>query len=133
MDLGERIETLRFLIDRNPLFIAAFGEVFKAEELRIVTTLPKTPRMNAVCARVIGTLRRELLDRLLVLGERHLTLVLREYLIHYNGHRPHQSRHQRPPDTEAQPLQGAAGPIDRHRIRRKPVVAGLINEYHDAA
>ncbi|GAA4507978.1 hypothetical protein GCM10023191_067180 [Actinoallomurus oryzae] len=124
MDLGERIETLRFLIDRNPLFIAAFGEVFKAEELRIVTTLPKTPRMNAVCARVIGTLRRELLDRL---------LVLREYLIHYNRHRPHQSRHQRPPDTEAQPLQGAAGPIDLHRIRRKPVVAGLINEYHDAA
>ena len=134
MDLGERIETLRFLIhDRDPLFTAAFGEVFKAEGLRIVTTLPKTPRMNAVCERVIGTLRRELPDRILILGERHLTLALREYLIHYNQRRPHQSRHQRPPDTETQPLRGAAEPIDLHRIRRKPVVAGLISEYHHAA
>ncbi|GAA4966026.1 transposase InsO family protein [Nonomuraea thailandensis] len=45
--------------------------------------------MNAICERIIGTLRRELLDRILVLNERHLTFVLREYLIHYNGHRPH--------------------------------------------
>jgi hypothetical protein len=53
--------------------------------------------MNAICERVNGTHRRELLDRILVVGERHLALVLREYLIHYNGHRPHQSRLQRPP------------------------------------
>jgi hypothetical protein len=45
-------------------------------------------------------LRRELLDRVLILGERRLALVLGEYLIHYNRHRPHQSRHQRPPDIE---------------------------------
>ncbi|MFL6054798.1 MAG: integrase core domain-containing protein [Actinoallomurus sp.] len=100
---------------------------------RIITTLPKTPRMNAICERVIGTLRRELLDRILILGERHLTLVLREYLIHYNRHRPHQSRHQRPPDTEAQPIRGATEPVDLRRIRRNPVVAGLISEYHHAA
>lgn len=79
--------------------------------------------MNAVCERVIGTLRRELLDRIRILGERHLSLVLGEYLIHHNRHRPHQSRHQLPPDTEAQPIRGAAEPIDLHRIRRKPVVA----------
>jgi transposase InsO family protein len=134
MDLGERIETLRFLIhDRDPLFTAAFGEVFKAEGIRIVTTLPKTPRMNAICERVIGTLRREVLDRILIVGERHLNLVLREYLIHYNRHRPHQSRHQRPPNTRTQPTRGAAEPIDLRRIRRKPVVSGLISEYHHAA
>jgi transposase InsO family protein len=64
MDLGDRIGTPRFLIhDRDPLFTAAFAEGFKAEGLRNVTTLPRTPRMNAICERVIGTLRRELLDR----------------------------------------------------------------------
>jgi putative transposase len=102
MDLGERLGTLRFLIhDRDPVFTTAFGEVFKAEGLRIITTLPKTPRMNAICERVNGTLRRELLDRILIVGERHLAGVLRQYVRHYNGHRPHQSRQQRPPDTVA--------------------------------
>ena len=63
LDLGDRIDTLRFLIhDRDPLFTAAFAEVFKAKGLRIITTLlittlPRTPRMNAICERVIGTLR----------------------------------------------------------------------------
>ena len=59
--------TLRFLIhDRDPLFTAAFAEVFKAEELQVITTRPKTPRMNSACERVIGALRRELLDRTLM-------------------------------------------------------------------
>jgi transposase InsO family protein len=97
MDLGDRVGSLRFVIhDRDPLFTAAFGEVFKTDGLRIITTMPRTPRMNAICERVIGTLRHELLDRILILGERHLALVLREYLNHYNGHRPHQSRHSDP-------------------------------------
>ena len=131
MDLDDRLGALRFLVhDRDPLFTTAFGEVFKAEGLRIVTTLPRTPRMNAICERVIGTLRRELLDRTLILSERHLDLVLREYLTHYNGHRPHQSRRQRPPDIETQPVQAIA---NLRSVRRKPVVAGLINEYHQAA
>jgi putative transposase len=86
--------------------------------------------MNATCERVIGTLRRELLDRTLILNERHLTLVLREYVNHYNGHRLHQSRQQRPPDIETQPTRDVAG---LRSARRKPVVAGLINEYHYAA
>jgi putative transposase len=131
MDLGDRLGTLRFLIhDRDPIFTAAFGEVFKAEGIRIITTLPKTPRMNAICEHVIGTLRRELLDRILVLGERHLALILREYLIHYNRHRPHQSRQQRPPDIETQPVRDVTNP---RAVRRKPVVAGVISEYRHAA
>jgi putative transposase len=97
MDLGDRLGTLRFLVhDRDPVFTAAFGEVFRSEGLRIITTLPKVPRVNAICERVNGTLRRELLDRILIVGERHLVLVLGEYVTHYNGHRPHQSRRQRP-------------------------------------
>ncbi len=116
MDLGERLETLKFLVhDRDPVFTTAFGEVFKAAGLRIITTLPKTPRMNAICERVNGTLRRELLDRILIVGARHLALVLREYVAHYNGHRPHQSRQQRPPDIETQPVQDVA---DLRSVRR---------------
>jgi hypothetical protein len=119
MDLDDRLDTLRFLIrDRDPLFTTTFGEVFKAEDLRIITTLPRTPRMNAICERVIGTLRRELLDRTLIFGERHLALMLREYVAHYNGHRPHQSRQQRPPDTATQPVQDVA---DLRSVRRKRV------------
>jgi putative transposase len=86
--------------------------------------------MNAICERVVGTLRRELLDRALVLNERYLALMVREYLAHCNGHRPHQSRWQRPPDIETQPSWDVA---DLRSARRKPVVAGLINEYHKAA
>jgi putative transposase len=98
MDVGDRLGTLRFLIhDRDPVFTAAFGEVFKAEGLRIITTLPKTPRMNAICERVNGTLRCEMLDRILIVGEHRLALMLRESAAHYNAHRPHQSRQPRPP------------------------------------
>jgi transposase InsO family protein len=104
--------------------------VFKAEGLRIITTLSRTPRMNAICERVIGTLRRELLDRILIVGERHLASVLGEYLLHYNRHRPHQSRRQRPPDIETQSVRDVA---ELRSVRRKPVVAGVINEYRHAA
>jgi transposase InsO family protein len=131
MEVGDRLGTLRFLIhDRDPVFTTAFGEVFKAAGLRIITTLPKTPRMNAICERVNGTLRRELLDRILIVGERHLTLVLGEYVAHYNGHRPHQSRRQRPPDAVTQLVRDVA---DLRSVRRKRVVAGVVNEYHYAA
>jgi putative transposase len=63
----------------------------------------------------------------LILGDRHLDLVLREYLIHYNRH---QSRQQQPPDIETQPSRDVA---DLRSVRRRPVVTGLINEYHRAA
>jgi hypothetical protein len=66
----------------------------------------------------------------LILNERHLALVLGEYVNHYNRHRPHQSRHQRPPDIETQPVRDVA---DLRFVCRKPVAAGLINEYYQAA
>ena len=119
--------------DRDPLFTSAFREVFTAEGLRAITTLPRTPRMNAICERVIGTLRRELLDRILIFNERHLAGVLHEYLIHYNGHRPHQTRHQRPPDIETQPARDVTDLNDLRSIRRKLVLAGMISDYHHAA
>jgi putative transposase len=86
--------------------------------------------MNAICERVNGTLRRELLDRILIIGERHLTLAPGEYASHYDGRRPHQSQRQRPPDGEAQPARDLADP---RSVRRKRVVAGVIDEYRHAA
>jgi hypothetical protein len=90
--------------------------------------MPQTPKMNAICERVIGTLRRALLDRILILRERHLALVLREYLIHYKGH-----RQQRPPDTATRPARDVTDLNDLRSIHRKPVVAGMISEYRHAA
>jgi transposase InsO family protein len=89
--------------------------------------------MNAICERLVGTLRRELLDRLLILGERHLRTVLTEYEAHYNTARPHQGIAQRVPDGEHNPRPTAAADLDSDRIRRKPVLNGLINEYLHAA
>jgi len=77
--------------------------------------------MNAICERAIGTLCRELPDRVLILGERHLALLPREYLAHYNDHRPHQSRQQRPPDIETQLVRDVAArpAIGQPKTRRR--------------
>jgi putative transposase len=96
---GERFEDIKFLIrDRGSNFTASFDAVFQAAGTRIVRTAVQTPRMNAICERLVGTLRRELLDRVLILGESHLRAVLAEYQVHYNtarpapGHRPARPR-----------------------------------------
>ena len=80
--------------DRDTKFIAAFDEVFRADGLRIIKAPPQAPRANAICERMVGTLRREVLDQMLILNERHLSKVVTEYAEHYNDHRPHQSRGQ---------------------------------------
>ena len=85
--------------------------------------------MNAICERLVATLRRELLDRLLILGEGHLRAVLAEYQVHYNTARPHQGIAQRVPDGEHLTVTD----LDCERILRKPVLGGLINEYARAA
>ena len=89
--------------------------------------------MNAICERLVGTLRRELLDRVLITGERHLQAVLAEYQAHYNTARPHQGIAQRVPDDERDASPATVTDIDNHQIRRKPILNGLINEYTHAA
>ena len=88
---------------------------------------------NAICERLVGTLRRELLDRVLILGTAHLRAVLTEYQEHYNTARPHQGIAQRIPDGAPDASQSSAADLDARRIRRKPVLNGLINEYLQAA
>lgn len=87
---------------------------------------------NAICERLIGTLRRELLDRTLILNQAHLRAVVAEYQEHYNTTRPHQGLDQRVPDDDISPRVTAAN-SGSWQIRRKPVLSGLINEYERAA
>jgi putative transposase len=133
LDFGERFGDFRFLIrDRGSNFTASFDAVFQATGTTIVRTAVQAPRMNAICERLIGTLRRELLDRTLILNQAHLHAVLAEYQEHYNTARPHQGIDQRVPDPGPAPRVTAAD-LDACRIRRKPVLSGLINEYERAA
>jgi hypothetical protein len=94
--------------------------------------VPSRPReQTQFCERLVGTLRHEVLDRLLVLNHTHLMKVLDEYRSHYNHHRPHQSRAQRPPEIQANPPPIAG--LAEHPVRRTPLLGGLINEYQHAA
>jgi hypothetical protein len=74
--------------------------LFQATGARILRSAVQAPRMNATCERLVGTLRREILDRVLILSERHLRSVLAEYQAHYNTARPRQGIAQRVPDDE---------------------------------
>jgi len=132
MDLGSRAESVKFLIrDRAGQFTGSFDAVFIADGIRILASPPQAPRANAICERIIGTLRRELFDRLLIVNEHHLRRVLTEYLRHYNTARPHRAlgqlapaqAHARPPEIN----------LAEHRIRRRHVLGGLTHEYHIAA
>src|SRR6266436_5661097 len=123
--LGERFEDIRFLIrDRGSNFTTSFDAVFQAAGTRILRTAVQTPRMNAICERLAGTLRRELLDRVLILGEGHLRAVLTEYQVHYNTARPHQGIAQRVPDDEPDASRATVTDVDRQHIRRKPALGG---------
>jgi transposase InsO family protein len=131
-DLGARMESLRFVIrDRDAKYTQAFDAVFRADDVQVIFTPPQAPRANAICERLVGTIRRELLDRILILGAGHLRRVLAEYRVHYNGHRPHQTRIQRPPDADPA-LPAPVVDLTDRRIKRKPVLGGLINEYEVA-
>jgi transposase len=119
LDLGERFGNFRFLIhDRGSNFTRSFDAVFQATGTAIMRAAVRAPRMNATCERLIDTLRRELLDRILILNQPHLRAVLTEYQEHYNTARPHQGISQRVPDGDPTRHVTAAHPATC-KIRRK--------------
>jgi putative transposase len=130
IEVGDRIGRFRFLVrDRDAKFTTAFDAVFAAEGLKVLRTPVRAPRANAYAERWVGTVRRELLDRMVVFGCWQLRSVLAEYADHYNVHRPHRALGQAPPLGPAEPpvVLPAGGVVRRDRL------GGLIHEYAQVA
>ncbi|WP_418346724.1 integrase core domain-containing protein [Streptomyces fodineus] len=131
-DLGTRMESLHFLLrDRDGKYGQSFDAVFEAEEMEILKSAPRAPRMNAHCERVIGSIRREALDHVLILNGAHARHVLTAYERHCNDHRPHQARNRRPPDADQQPI--TVHELEGRRLLRTRILSGVINESRYAA
>jgi len=129
MDLERHTAGLRFLLrDRDSKFAAPFDAVFSADGIDVIKTPPQARRANSFAERWMGTVRRECTDRMLIISERHLATVINEYTARYNGHRPHRSLNQRPPNRPADVMKAPTA-----RVRRRPLLRGLINEYSQAA
>jgi putative transposase len=130
MELEDHVGRFRFLIcDRDAKFTTAFDGVFAAEGITVLRTPVRAPRANAYAERWVGTVRRELLDRMLILGCRQLRSVLADYVDHYNGHRPHRALGQTPPLWPDEP----AVAVPAGRVVRRDRLGGLIHEYAQAA
>jgi putative transposase len=133
MDLGDRVGQLRFLVrDRDAKFTDTFDAVFRSEGIRILRTPVRAPRANAFAERWVGTVRRELLDRMLILDRRQLETVLAGYVAHYNEHRPHRALGQAPP-LGAVPPTAPTGDVRVVRVVRADRLGGLIHEYAQVA
>jgi transposase InsO family protein len=132
MDLADRTEQVKFkflIRDRDTKFTDAFDAIFASEGIRILRTPVRAPRANAYAERWVGTVRRELLDRMLILGRRRLETVLTGYVAHYNQHRPHRTLGQVPPVGDVPQPDPAAS----ERVVRLDRLGGLIHEYAHAA
>jgi putative transposase len=130
MDLDDAGHRWRFLIrDRDAKFTAAFDAVFTAIDVRIIKTPVRAPRANAIAERFVGSVRRELLDRTLILNQRHAAAVLAEYAEHYNSHRPHRTLGQAAP---LPPLPQRTT-SDTNTVQRRDRLGGLLHEYQQVA
>jgi putative transposase len=129
MDLGDRAADFRFLVrDRAGQFTDMFDAILADAGIEVVKIPPRSPRANAYAERFVLTARTEVTDRMLIFGERHLRTILAGYEAHYNGRRPHRSRQLHPPRSD-HPI----ADLSQERIRRRPIVGGLVNEYERSA
>ena len=130
MDFDDAGRRFRFLIrDRDNKFTTAFDAVSAAIDVKIIKTPVRAPRANAIAERFVGSIRRELLDRILITNQCHATAVLRQYERHYNDHRPHRTLGQAAP---RRPLPEHAT-TELHRVVRRDRLGGLIHEYDQVA
>jgi transposase InsO family protein len=129
MDLDDRAAGFGFLVrHRAGQFNAGFDAVLAGAGIDPVKIPPRCPRANCFAERFVQTVRTELTDRILTFGERHLQIVLARYGTHYNGQRPHRALRLLPPRPDH-----LAPALAHRRIRRRPVLCGLLNEYERAA
>jgi transposase InsO family protein len=127
MELGERAAEFSFLVrNRAGQFTAAFDVALAGVGIQGMRIPPRCPRANCFAERFILTARTELTDRMLIFGERHLRTVVARYVPH--SRRPHRACELRPP----RPDQSAAN-LYHERIKRRPLLSGVINEYERAA
>jgi transposase InsO family protein len=119
-----------FLVrDRAGQFTEAFDAVLADAGIEAVKIPPRSPRANAYAERFVLTARTEVTDRVLIFGRRrHLRTILAQYEAHYDGRRPHRSRQLCPPRPDH-----PVADLSKARIRRRPVLAGLLSEYERAA
>ena len=127
----------QFLLhDRDCIFSRELDESIEALGISALKSAPHCPKMNAICERVIGTLRRECLDWLVPLSESHLRALLRAWIQHYNRARPHMALGPGIPDP---PLAAIPTSASRHRrgesyaVNTEPILGGLHHEYRLAA
>jgi transposase InsO family protein len=125
-------EPYRFVVhDRDAIYSPAVDRVLRSMNLRVLKTPPGVPQANAFCERVIGAVRRECLDHLIPLNERHLRQILSAWVPHYNHGRPHASLGPGIPEATALAVPRSAGhQLPRgHRIAARPILGGLHHEY----
>ena len=127
MDLDDAAATVKFLIrDRGFNFTAAFDAVLADAGIRTVLCNVRTPRMNAIMERWIGSVRRELLNRTLSWNHEHLRQILHDYEHHHNTHRPHMSLSAAAP---LKPLPPNVTDLTAFRVERIRRAGGVGNEY----
>jgi putative transposase len=125
-------EPYRFVVhDRDTVFSPAVDHALRSMNLRVLKTPPRVPEANAFCERLIGTVRRECLDHLIPLNERHLRRIVAEWVSHYNHGRPHASLGPGIPEPSALPVARSPGhqlPAGL-RVAATPILGGLHHEY----
>jgi putative transposase len=134
IELDDHDRQVRFLIDdRDAKFPRAFDALLEGDGVKVIQTPVREPNANAHMERWVSTVRRECLDRLLILGRRQLEYVLRVYVKHKNGQRPHRALDLRPPDSTTRPPIAAAATPYSLQVDRRDLLGGLIHEYELAA